>query len=78
MQGQQSTLYMICSFAESSRRYTWDGVIHKVEHLQYDLGLRCMAEEWKLLDLNLEEDQFADLPSWPDDRQTMGEHHSPA
>jgi hypothetical protein len=37
-----------------------------------------MAEEWKMLDFNLEEDQYADLLSWPDDRQTMGEHHSPA
>jgi hypothetical protein len=56
---------MICSFAESPCRYTWDGVIHKVKHLQYDLGLRYMAEEWKMLDLNLEEDQYADLLSWP-------------
>jgi hypothetical protein len=65
MQGQQSTPHMICSFAESPCRYTWDGVIHKVKHLQNDLGLRYMAEEWKMLDLNLEEDQYADLLSWP-------------
>jgi hypothetical protein len=37
-----------------------------------------MAEEWEILDLNLEEDHDTDLVSWPDDRQTMGEYHSPA
>jgi hypothetical protein len=37
-----------------------------------------MAEEWEMLDLNLEENHHADL-SWPtDDGQTMGKHHSPA
>jgi hypothetical protein len=36
-----------------------------------------MAEEWEIIDLNLEEDQNADLLFLPDDRQTMGEHHCP-
>lgn len=29
--------------------YTWDGVIHKVKLLQYNLGLRCLAENWHIL-----------------------------
>jgi hypothetical protein len=37
-----------------------------------------MAEAWKIIDLNLQEDHDADLPLWPDDRQTMGEYHCPA
>jgi hypothetical protein len=30
--------------------YTWDGVIHKVHHLQYHLGIWALAE-WSMLDL---------------------------
>jgi len=32
--------------------YTWDGVIHKVNLLQYTMGLRYLAD-WEMLDLNL-------------------------
>lgn len=32
--------------------YTWDGVIHKVHLLQYNLGIRALAE-WQMLELNL-------------------------
>jgi len=31
--------------------YTWDGVIHKVNLLQYNMGIRYMAEDWKILDI---------------------------
>lgn len=33
--------------------YTWDGVIHKVNLLQYHMGLRHLADTWEMLDLNL-------------------------
>lgn len=32
--------------------YTWDGVIHKVNLLQYNMGIRYMAEDWKILDIS--------------------------
>ena len=71
--------------------YTWDGVIHKVEHLQYHMGLRYLATDWETLDLGLrssfdlelnlsleEEDHCADLVLGSiDDGQAMGEHHCP-
>jgi hypothetical protein len=49
--------------ADIPRRYTWDGVIHKVEHLQYHLGLRYMADEWDLLtplSLQLQEEKYTE------------------
>jgi NAD(P)-dependent dehydrogenase (short-subunit alcohol dehydrogenase family) len=59
-------------------RYTWDGVIHKVELLQYHMGIRYMAD-WNLLDVDLHiAEEYADTGATLDDRQTMGQHHSPA
>lgn len=56
--------------------YTWDGVIHKVDTLQYHMGLRYLAD-WEMLDLNLGYDELAhaDLAEPIDDRQAMGEYH---
>lgn len=66
--------------------YTWDGVIHKVNLLQYNMGLRYLAD-WEMLDSKFllreggeeeEEEGHADLvPLWisTDYGQTMGEYH---
>jgi hypothetical protein len=62
-------------------RYTWDGVIHKVEHLQFTMGLRYLADEWEMLDIDFSAYEEADAdpvfgPS--DDRQAMGQHYCTA
>lgn len=44
--------------------FTWDGVIHKVNLLQYNMGLRYLAD-WEMLDLTLPpayEERCTDIP----------------